>query len=44
MQYLHPKVKHTNGKQINLTTTNYALNIKIIQMKKLMNEKFSPRV
>jgi hypothetical protein len=35
MQYLHPKVKHTNGKNKNLTTITYALNIKVIQMKKI---------
>jgi hypothetical protein len=44
MQYLHPKVDHTNGKQFCLTTTIYALNFKVIQMKKLMNEKLSPKV
>jgi len=41
MQYLHPKVDHTNGKQFCLTTINYALNFKVIQMKKLMSENLA---
>jgi hypothetical protein len=31
---MHPKVNHTNGKQKSFITTNYALNVKFMQMKK----------
>jgi hypothetical protein len=34
MQYPHPMVDHTNGKQKNFPTIDYALNLKVIQMKK----------
>jgi hypothetical protein len=39
---MHPKVNHINGKQRSFITTNYALNVKFMQMKKLMNGRFSP--
>ncbi len=44
MWYAHPKVDHTNEKQENFITTNYALKFKAIQIKKLMSERINLRI